>query len=133
VSIRIELIEEALRHLGEGPRPEWLGYHWCGMFALACLHEIRLALDIDWKIGSGFLLENPNAFTPIHAPAHPRPGDIGVQSHAPWHHVIVVGCDGSRVQTIAGNTGASPGKVGCASCKLSDYAWYSIEPLEAVP
>lgn len=130
MSLRSDVIAAAQSHLGEGPRREWLGYQWCGMFALACLHEAGLGGDIAWRIGGGFLREHPEAFMPT---TYPMLGDIGVQPHPPWHHVLCISRDGDRVRTIAGNTGASPGKVSCSTCSIDDYLWYSIESLEAVP
>lgn len=130
VTYRESVIAAACAKMGDGPLPEWAGLQWCGLFALACLHEAGLGLDITWHTGGGFLRENPHAFIPTD---DPRPGDIGVQHHAPWHHVIVTDRDGRTVGTVAGNTGARPGKVGAGWALVADYQWYSIEPLEAVP
>jgi|SRR3972149_104880 len=134
MSIRSDLCARALRDLGSDPRPEFYG-QWCGQQVLAWLHDCNLALDIDWRMGGGFVLEHPEAFPRTRIP---RPGDIGVSSKDNlWHYVMVLEflpLEG-RVITIAGNTGASPGRVGCSTATVGDpqWTWYSIEPVEAYP
>ncbi len=78
--------------------------HWCGAFALWCLHQAGLGLELDWKFGPpnfGFLW-NLKALT---YGAHPEPGDIGYQDLPYRHHFIVESVDGERVHTIEGNQG----------------------------
>lgn len=143
MSLREDVVFAARNELGRRRQPQYdesaLGpgvhdrpAHWCGIFALYCLHEAGLARDICWQIGGGFVRENPQAF-PV--TISPHPGDIGVQTHPPWHHVLVAERSGNLLTTIAGNTGPSPGVVGESTASVADpgWCWYSIEPVEAVP
>ena len=135
MSLRTEVVRIACRYIGEGARPEWLGFQWCGLFALTVLHEAGLAQDVIWHIGGGFVLENPNAFPPT---TDPHPGDIGIIEHNSagrdvWHYVILERIEDGVAHCIAGNTGPSPGVVARQEFLMSRPSWYSIEPVEAVP
>lgn len=132
VSARDDIIAAARAHLGEGPRPEWLDVEWCGLFALACLHEAGIALDIEWRVGGGIVLEHPEAFPPTD---DPQPGDLVVETRAPWHHQIVVSWDGLVLVTIAGNMGPHPGHVGESRVVATNPRWafYATQPVQAYP
>lgn len=73
---------------------------WCGIFALYCLHQAGLDTDEHWKIGAGFLLQNPH---PMHLTTSPQPGDIGYIASPFQHHFIVESTDATRVHSIDGN------------------------------
>lgn len=138
MSLREDVVSIARSHIGEGPKPEWRGVQWCGLFALSVLHEAGLARDIAWHIGGGFVLENPHAFPYT---TDPHPGDIGIVQHNRagkdvWHYVILERISDIGVAwCIAGNAGLSPGHVAQQEFPISrpDLRWYSIEPVEAVP
>lgn len=64
-------------------------HHWCGVFALFCLHRAGVTRR-PWAIGSGFVRGIRKRDGKIAYTADPQPGDIAVQTHAPYHHEIVV-------------------------------------------
>lgn len=95
---------------------------WCGIFALYCLHQAGLALDVGWAVGKGFLYRLPILFK-----EKPKPGDIAYFNQY-QHHAIVksVNSDGTVI-LINGN--GAPGKITTSTKKLSDVtAFYSIAP-----
>lgn len=73
---------------------------WCGIFALYCLHCAGLDTDEHWRIGEGFLLQNPH---PTHLTTDPQPGDVGYIASPFQHHFIVESTDDVRVHSIDGN------------------------------
>ncbi len=95
---------------------------WCGAFALWCLHQAGLGLDIGWQVGMGFLSANlPTTQTP-------QAGDIAYFTNNEHHAVVTdpdVGIPGS-VGLINGN-----GMNGAVSASTSGNAaaYYSIQPL----
>lgn len=77
---------------------------WCGAFALWCLHQAGLALELDWKFGPphyGFLYN----LKPLAYGKPPEPGDIGYQDQPYRHHFVVERVEGETVHTIEGNQG----------------------------
>jgi hypothetical protein len=111
-----------------GPRPE----HWCGAFALWCLHQAGLGLDIDWKFEPedrkyGFLYNLPIVEQAL-------VGDILYVSKPYQHHAVIEGFDGKTVWTVDGNSYLKAGpkipRVVRHERELSpNLTIYSIEPL----
>lgn len=64
-------------------------YHWCGVFALFCLHMAGVTCR-PWVIGEGFVRRIRKRDGKIAYTADPQPGDIAVQTHAPYHHEVVI-------------------------------------------
>lgn len=119
---RRRVVQVALSQLGEtDPTPYWddtLGeswsgpppHHWCGAFALWCLHQAGLALELGWTVdgvngdGHGFAFHLPplpgkrNAIT-----SSPQPGDVAYFDAPFQHHAIVASVDGDTVVTVDGN------------------------------
>jgi hypothetical protein len=94
---------------------------WCGAFALWCLHQAGLGLDLSWEVGMGFLQHLPTT-------QHPQAGDIAYFDNNEHHAVVTdpdVGIPGS-VGLINGN-----GNAGAVSASTSSgaAAYYSIQPL----
>ena len=81
-----------------GPHPP----HWCGGFTLWCLHQAKVALDINWEFNPpyyGFLYRLPRTDKPL-------VGDIAYfQKHQ--HHAVVQAWDGELFWTIDGNATTS--------------------------
>lgn len=98
---------------------------WCGIFALYCLHGAGLALDKNWKIGAGFILQQPHPLPVTHSP---QPGDIGYVASPFQHHFIVETVDGPLVHSIDGNQPDIRRKTRAISAAIT---FYSIEPLLA--
>jgi hypothetical protein len=114
---------DVLKQAPEAPHPK----EWCGAFALWCIHQAGLGLELRWMFGPphyGFLYNLPIT----HAP---QPGDVAYLDKPYQHHAIVIEVEGETVHTIDGNQGAeSPIKA--HSLPLSHWtAFYSIEPLLA--
>jgi hypothetical protein len=98
---------------------------WCGIFALYCLHQAGLDTDEHWKIGAGFLLQNPH---PMHLTTEPQAGDIGYIASPFQHHFIVESTDNLRVHSIDGNQPDIRRQSRVMSAKI---AYYSIASLLA--
>lgn len=74
---------------------------WCGAFALWCLHQAGIGLDLRWMFGPphyGFLWSLTQTDTP-------EPGDIAYLDKPFQHHAIVVSVEGDTIHTIDGNQG----------------------------
>lgn len=77
---------------------------WCGAFALWCLHQAGLGLELRWRFPtehssrSGFLWA-------LERTAEPAAGDIAYLDQPFQHHAIVSSVDGPLVHTIDGNQG----------------------------
>ena len=111
--IRMRVVDAATGELGPGRvaeywrdvlGPAWVGPpppHWCGAFALWCLHQAGLALDVQWRVGRGFLMVGRR---PLNATTSPQPGDIVYHTKF-QHHAIVSHVLGDKVHTIDGNQG----------------------------
>ena len=108
--------------LGSGARPPW-PKHWCGAFALWCLHRAGVALDVRWKIGLGFLEVQRLPKT-----RDPKPGDVAYFDQPFQHHAVVERLANDGLYTIDGNQGGLlPVKEKFR--KLPTTAiYYSIEP-----
>ena len=137
---RARVVAAAVSHIGPDDHEKRIGYWesalgyeihhfaeiaklaWCGGFALACLHEAGLALDVHWRIGLGFLLCKPH---PLPVTAHPQPGDIGYQNVPFQHHFVVQRVDGQTVHSIDGNQPDVRRRERQMGPKLT---FYSIEP-----
>lgn len=124
--IRAAVVRVAAAEIGPGRvdaywrdvlAPTWQGpfpKHWCGAFALWCLHQVGLALDVRWKVylrkgdESGFLLVQ-HSVGRMHSVQVPRPGDVAY-FHAPHqHHAIVERVGIGTLATIDGNQGNRAG------------------------
>ncbi len=80
--------------------------HWCGAFALWCLHQAGLGLELRWLFGPphyGFLW-NLHQLKPHETP---EPGDIAYLDEPYQHHAIVLCVEGETVHTCDGNQGAT--------------------------
>ena len=110
---------EVLPKNWQGPYPR----HWCGAFALWCLHE-ALGCDWAWKIGLGFLFR----LTPTD---DPKPGDI-CYSDKPYQHHAVLLASGVDFGTITqdGTQGASPGQ--CLRVHRQRPKWSAIYSIESL-
>lgn len=94
---------------------------WCGAFALWCLHQAGLGLDLSWQVGMGFLQHLPTT-------QHPEAGDIAYFDNNQHHAVVTdpdVGIPG-EVGLVNGN--GQNGAVS-ASSSANAAAYYSIQPL----
>lgn len=98
---------------------------WCGAFALWCLHQAGVGLELFWEFGPphfGFLWNLRTTTTP-------QPGDIAYLDKPFEHHAIVVTVEGDNVHTIDGNQGAAA-PIKTREVPLSHWtAFYSIAPL----
>jgi hypothetical protein len=98
---------------------------WCGAGALWCLHQAGLALDRQWKLGSGFLLTPPALPTT----RQPEPGDIAYFDHN-QHQAIVVDVLPGLVALV--NFNGIGGLVSLSKIKPDQTtAYFSIGPLIA--
>ena len=112
-----EYWQDTLPGLPESDYPK----DWCGGFALWAIHQAGLGKNLNWKIGSGFLIPNLS-FT-----AHPQPGDIAYFDHN-QHHAVVTGVHGTSVDTVSGN--GLGGKVSASTIPMaSATAYFSLDPL----
>jgi hypothetical protein len=98
---------------------------WCGAFALWCLHQAGVGLELRWEFGPphyGFLWY-------LRTTHEPKPGDIAYLDK-PWqHHAIVVEVVDGVVHTIDGNQGAEA-PIKTHEAPLAHWtAFYSIESL----
>lgn len=98
---------------------------WCGAFALWCLHQAGLGLDLQWEFGPpnyGFLWRLPTT-------QNPQPGDVAYFD-TNQHHALVtdIGLIGDRVGLINGN-GMGGAVTASSAQRSSAAAYYSIEPL----
>src|SRR6478735_5147749 len=96
---------------------------WCGAGALWSLHQARLALNRQWKLGSGFLLTPPALPTT----KQPEIGDIAYFHHN-QHHAVVVGVAPGRVALV--NFNGAGGLVSQSTIEPAQAAaFFSIAPL----
>ena len=96
---------------------------WCGAGALWSLHQAGLALDRQWKLGSGFLLTPPALPTTT----QPALGDIAYFDHK-QHHAVVVGVAPGLVELV--NFNGTAGLVSRSSIQPAQAtAFFSIAPL----
>lgn len=99
--------------------PQFIGQQpsWCGIFALHCLHQAGLALDVTWKTGVGFLRAQDIT-------TDPKPGDIAYYDKF-QHQAIVAAVHGDTVDLINGN-GAGGVVAPSSPEKSKARAYYSI-------
>ncbi len=136
---RERVVELAVAELGKSdPAPYWrevLGpawrgpfpKHWCGAFALWCLHQAGLC-DWPWEVSEvnapkghyGFLRRLPRTTSP-------QPGDIGYLDQPFQHHFVVEAAGLHTLTSIDGNQG-KPG-VQRRHRAMGKSAYYSIAPL----
>lgn len=95
--------------------------HWCGGFALWCLHQAGVAKDVTWRDGLGFCEVE-------HLPRtkSPQPGDIAYTDQPFQHHAIVHSLDGGILVTIDGNQPDCRKRT--RPLPTSGIHFYSIEP-----
>jgi hypothetical protein len=95
---------------------------WCGAFALWALHKAGLALDVLWKVGTGFIYPQNLPTTVI-----PKPGDIAYFTHN-QHQAIVKSVNNDGTVTLINGNGTG-GRITISNPKVSDVtAFYSIQP-----
>lgn len=98
---------------------------WCGAFALWCVQQGGVGLDLRWMFGPphyGFLWN-------LHQTKTPEPGDIAYLDQPYQHHAIVVTVEGDTVFTIDGNQGAAA-PIKTHEAKLTHWtAFFSIASL----
>lgn len=93
---------------------------WCGIFALFVLHTAKVALDVCWEVGKGFLYHLPLT-------DNPQPGDIAYKD-APWQHHAIVESYDAATNTFVGIDGNGPGGlVTRAERSAIGYVFYSIQ------
>jgi hypothetical protein len=95
---------------------------WCGAFALWALHRAKLAHDVMWAIGKGFLYRLPQT-------KEPKPGDIAYKDQPNQHHAVVEYVTPTQVGVINGN--GLGGKVtrSVIARNMPGVTFFSIEPL----
>ncbi len=94
---------------------------YCGGFALWAIHQAGLGLNLDWKIGSGFLIPN------LSQTKNPKPGDIAYFAHNE-HHAVVRDVSNGSVGLINGN--GAGGQVTQSIAPMSTVtAFFSLEKL----
>lgn len=108
---------------------------WCGIFALWCLHQAGLDTDEHWKIGAGFLLQNPH---PMHFTTDPQPGDIGYVASPFQHHFIVESVENPsmaarHIHSIDGNQPDIRRQSRVMSSKIVYYSIASLLALAGQP
>ncbi len=98
--------------------------HWCGAFALWCLHRAGLAMSWRWVIGKGFLWR-------LERTRDPKPGDIAY-FNLQQHHAVVVDVSADKVQLVNGNSRPKGVKLGPSMVVINERprkdvtAFYSI-------
>ena len=100
--------------------------HWCGGFALQCLKDAGLALDVYWRDGLGFV--EPQGLRRVTVP---QPGDVA-WFVANSHYAVVERVRGNMFDSIDGNQGKTlqHPAIGLRSRPLSSAkVFYSIESL----
>lgn len=113
----LEYWQDTLPGLSELDYPK----DWCGGFALWAIHQADLGKDLNWKIGSGFLIPN------LSITSHPQPGDIAYFDHN-QHHAIVTAVNGTSVSLVSGN--GMGGQVTVSMVPMSAVtAFFSLDPL----
>ena len=130
---REAVVRAALSQIGNGnPKRYWddvlpgvdVGEaDWCGAGALWSLHQAGLALDRQWKLGSGFLLTPPALPTT----RQPEPGDIAYFDHN-QHQAVVADVAPGLVALV--NFNGIGGLVSLSKIKpVQATAFFSIAPL----
>jgi len=95
---------------------------WCGGFALWTLHQARLAKNLIWIIGQGFLQNLPTTQSP-------EVGDIAYFD-TNQHHAVVTGVDHASGTVDLVNGNGAGGEVSASVTPISHVAgFYSIAPL----
>lgn len=106
---RKRVVEYAISQETESdPTPYWLDAlggkpgpyppHWCGAFALTCLHRAGLALTRTWAIGKGLTTTLPR----LTVTRDPQPGDIAYFAKGE-HMAVVIGHAEGKVSLVNGN------------------------------
>lgn len=100
--------------------------HWCGIFALYCLHEAGIGLDWEWQIEQGFLwrlelVDVPRRTDIAYFPVSKYGGRV-------HHHAIVEDLYGHDLVTIDGNTNRHAHEHGQVQRKSRDVRIYSEGP-----
>lgn len=113
---------EVLPRDWRGPYPP----HWCGAFALWCLHA-ALGCDWHWEIGKGFLWR-------LRRTDDPDLGDICYLDKPYQHHAVLTAVGendhGRYVISVDGNSGMPPTRVDEHWRRREKWtAIYSIQPL----
>ena len=109
------------------PKPSEKGGQWCGAFALWCLHQAGVALNIPWLIGIGFCAVRGRE---LKITKTPQPGDI-MYLDKPWqHHGVVESYENGVLTTIEGNTPTVQRRV---RTDLTGLVFYSIDRFLNVP
>lgn len=114
---------DVLRQSASAPHPP----HWCGAFALWCLHQAGLGLGQRWMFGPpdyGFLYRlhklDPHAL--------PEPGDVAYLNEPYQHHAVVQCVEGDLVHTIDGNQGVHSPILAHTHPLRHWTCFYSIDP-----
>lgn len=94
-----------------------LGQAWCGAFALWALHKAKVATNVFWKTGSGFLSNFPTTLTP-------QSGDIAYFNQY-QHEAVISSVTSDTVSLINGN--GTGGKVTTSTVPRSSVtAFYNV-------
>lgn len=97
--------------------PALLGQAWCGAFTLWALHKARVATNVMWQTGSGYLSHFPTTTTP-------QPGDIAYFNQYE-HEAVVSSVTNDQIGLINGN--GTGGKVTVSTVpKSSVTAFYNV-------
>lgn len=94
---------------------------WCGAFALWCLHQAGLGLDLSWQVGMGFLQHLPTTQTP-------QKGDIAYFTNNE-HHAVVTDVNLGVLDEAGLINGNGTGGAVSSSISGNAEAYYSIQPL----
>ena len=101
--------------------------HWCGGFALWCLHQAGLGLSQRWMFGPphfGFLYK----LKQLTEHTLPEPGDIAYLDQPYQHHAVVERVEGDLVHTIDGNQGAHSPILRHVQPLRHWFSFHSIDP-----
>jgi hypothetical protein len=137
---RFEVVRLALQEVGK-PGPERIReYHsnalgkphagreleWCGLFALAMLHDAGIATGVHWRIGGGFCEEQRLKRVKL-----PEPGDVVYYDKPFQHHALVHSVD-TEAGTFSSVDGNQAGDTVTLRTKIplsKPTCFYSIESL----
>jgi hypothetical protein len=137
---RFEVVRLALQEVGKPGTERIREYHsnalgkphvgpeveWCGLFALAMLHDAGIAQNVHWRIGGGFCEEQRLRRVKL-----PEPGDVVYYDKPFQHHALVHSVD-TEAGTFSSVDGNQAGDTVTLRTKIplsKPTCFYSIESL----
>lgn len=106
---------------------------WCGIFSLYCHRMAGLKLSgwpLKYSVGGKVGANDEYRIKPANKP--PKVGDIGVVEPTGLnHHFVIVGVEGTTLQTVDGNSGLFSEIVGktCTLSGVQGKSGYFLEPI----